>query len=96
MGRKASLSAELQFLAENRRRRGDHLRRRQTADLPPRAAAARENGKYTPHTRRATKHDKVSQYVVDNLPRSIPVLQCELDVIDIYLGALLDQMLDPK
>jgi hypothetical protein len=84
MGRKASLSVEVQFLAESRTHRGD------------RHGAARENGKYTPHARRATKPDTVRHYVVDNLLPAIPVLQCELDVIDIYLGALLDQMLDLK
>jgi hypothetical protein len=88
MGRKASSSAEAQFLAQSRARRGDRL--------AARVGAARKNRKYTIHTWRATKRDNVRHDVVDNLPRIIPVLPHELDVIDLYLGALLDQMLDFK
>ncbi len=34
-----------------------------------------------------------SPQVIDNLPQSIPVLGRELDVIEVYLGALIDKML---
>ena len=88
MGRKASSSAEAQILAQSRTRRRNRL--------PGRVGGYRKNRKYTFHTWRATKRDNARHDVVDNLPRIIPALPHELDVIDLYLGALLDQMLHFK
>jgi hypothetical protein len=34
--------------------------------------------------------------IVDDLPEAIPVLSREIDVIETYLGGLLDQMMLPK
>jgi hypothetical protein len=41
----------------------------------------------------AAKPDKPSPQVIDNLPQSIPVLERELDVIEMYLGGKIDKML---
>jgi hypothetical protein len=43
-----------------------------------------------------TKVNKTSTQVIDDFPEHIPVLERELDVIEIYLGALIDEMLQRR
>ena len=93
MGRKSALPSGTGIFADSRRDA--------TSPVPRQVAEHRTD---FPNIRRparpvdlpAAKPDKSSPQVVDNLPRSIPVLERELEVIEMYLGALIDKMLHMK
>ena len=95
MGRKGALPSGTPIVADSRRRRDD------SSPASRQVAERRTDFQKIRHPARpvdlpAAKPDKSSPQVIDNLPQSIPVLERELDVIEMYLGALIDKMLRCK
>ena len=99
MGRKAASPPTDRGVAETRRRRGDSRQvRRQVAQ--PRVAIA-DVAKIPHRGRRPTKQSHLATIevndtclqVIDDFSHPIPVLERELDAIEVYLGPLLDKML---
>ena len=100
MGRKGALPSGTTIVADSRRRRDDSSpATRQIAQRRIRVADVqkiRHHPPARPVDLPAAKPDKSSPQVIDNLPQSIPVLERELEVIEMYLGALIDKMLHMK
>jgi hypothetical protein len=101
MGRKAK-SPSGDRVAETRTSHGDSCpARRQASLLGVRVAGVQKTrhrdrsltrqGPVTP-----TKVGKTSPQVVDDFSHPIPVLERELDAIEMYLGPLIDKMLQRK
>jgi hypothetical protein len=74
----------------------DKARRRQAVASPRRHAEVRPRRDLKSRLARPIRPSRVvfdGPHVVDDLPEVIPVAQRELDVIETYLGALLDDAL---
>jgi len=98
MGRKAASPSTDRNTAEARRGDSRHARR-QIAQ--PRVGVAdveriryRDRHRLSPVT--GTKVNESFPQVIDDFPHPIPVLERELDAIEMYLGPLIDKMLQPK
>jgi hypothetical protein len=99
MGRKAASPSTDGSVAETRRRLGDSRQvRRKVAK--PRVRVA-DGAKIRHRGRRPTKQSHLTTIevkdtcpqVIDDFSHPIPVLERELDAIEMYLGPLLDKML---
>jgi hypothetical protein len=69
------------------------FRRKPRLSDGPSAPRTRKVQPVQPISRQAVKPVALDAAVLDNFPESIPVSQGELDVLDTYLGALLDEVL---
>jgi hypothetical protein len=99
MERKAASPSADRIIADTRERRDDsRLLRHEGSQHRACAAKTRHRKPYpTLHIDPDVKgFDKTNPHVVDGFPQAIPVLERELDVIETYLGSLLDQMLGHK
>ena len=56
----------------------------------------RKSANIANHVKSSAEHHNDNLAVVDNLTADIPITNRELDVIETYLGALLDRMLGEK
>jgi hypothetical protein len=100
MGRKAASPPTDRSVAETRRRRGDSSQIRTRVAQPRLGVAGAPKVRH--RGRRPTKQSHLATIeanetcapeVIDDFSRPIPVLERELDAIEIYLGPLLDEML---
>ena len=99
MGRKAASPPTDRSVAESRGRRGDSRQARRRVD-PPRlkradVAKGARHGRHPTRQRHVstTEVNKTFPQVIDDFPHPIPVLQRELDAIEMYLGPLIDKLL---
>jgi hypothetical protein len=60
----------------------------------PRRRQRQDVGRHSREAGVSSRHDRPA--VVDDLPRRVPVSQRELDVIETYLGDLLDEALGQR
>jgi hypothetical protein len=100
MGRKAASHLTDRSVPEPARRRDDfgQARRRvarpcvaDVAKIPHRAPHPAKQSRLT-----AIGVNKTCPQLIDDFPYPIPVLERELDAIEMYLGALIDRMLQRK
>ena len=99
MGRKAASPPIDRSVADTRGRRGD-CRQARSQVAPPRLRAA-DAAKISHHGRHPTKQSHLTAIevnetcpqVIDDFSHPVPVLERELDAIEMYLGPLLDEML---
>jgi len=99
MERKAASPSADRIIADIRERRDDsRLFRHEVAQRPARASKIRHRKPYpTRHIDPGvTGFAETNPHVVDGFPQAIPVLERELDAIETYLGALVEQMLGRK
>jgi hypothetical protein len=101
MGRKAASSPTDRSVAATRKGRGDSRQvRLQAAQHGVRVAdvANRHCGRHPTKQSNATASEihETRPQVVDDFSHPIPVLERELDAIEIYLGPLLDEMLQRR
>jgi hypothetical protein len=102
MGRKAAPHPTDRNIPEPRRWRGDSGQSRRRVAQPRLRDA--EAAKIRPRARPSTKQshvtaiqvNKTCPQLIDDFPHPIPVIERELDAIEMYLGALIDSMLQGK
>jgi hypothetical protein len=102
MGRKAASSPIDRSVAGTRRRPSDSGQARRHA-AQPRSRVA-EVAKIPYRVRHPTTHNhftatevnEICPQVSDDFPHPVPILERELDAIEMYLGPLLDRMLQCK
>ena len=101
MGRKAASPSTDRNAAETRRGDSRHARRQiaqpriGVADVERIRHRDRHPARLSPVTP-VTRDNKSCPQVIDDFPHPIPVLERELDAIEMYLGPLIDKMLQPQ
>jgi hypothetical protein len=98
MGRKAASPPTDRSVAETGGRRGDSRQVRRRVALPRvRVADVANRHRDCPPTKQrrlaAVEVNETCPQVIDDFSHPVPVLERELDAIEMYLGPLLDEML---
>jgi hypothetical protein len=101
MGRKAASPSTDRSVPEPHRRGDSGQPRRQVAQpRPPVADVAKIRQRARPATNQShptvIEVNETCPQLIDDFPRPIPVLERELDAIEMYLGTLIDRMLQRK
>jgi hypothetical protein len=100
MGRKAASHLTDRSVPEPARRRDDFGQARRRVARPCVADVAKIRQRARPATNQShptvIEVNETCPQLIDDFPRPIPVLERELDAIEMYLGTLIDRMLQRK